>query len=292
MRKVDPILSANKGNPANQTRRIRRAMKRVDAVLDDTRAWLLLALDQMPVRVINADRYDYLIDLDALKAIIDQIAARLRRAGVPVEEATRRAYEEGTAQTSVNLSRLTEDYARPLTSVLASEPYQRRTSLVGARVFEEMEGFASKNAADLARVLMTGMEQGRNPRDVAQDIKGQFDISKGRAERIARTEINGALRRGKLDEERDAQERLGINSGMLWQSALSPTTRETHAERHGQVYTIEEIEAFYSEDGNGINCKCSFSAVILDDDGNPISEKLIERMTASRDEYFKKEDAE
>jgi SPP1 gp7 family putative phage head morphogenesis protein len=285
-RKVDPILSANKKDPANQSRRIKAAMRSVSAVLDETQDWLLLALDQMPVSVINAKRYDYLVDLSVLRSVVSQIAERIKRANRPMQQAATAAYAEGTAQASVNLSRLSEDYARPVTSVLASEPYLRRSSLVGARVFEEMEGFAAKNAADLARILMTGVEEGRNPRVVAREIRDQFGVSKRRAETIARTEITGALRRGRLDEEKDAQERLGINTGMLWQSALSPTTRDSHAERHGRVYTIEEIEEFYSQSGEGINCKCSFAAVLLDDDGNPISDKLVERMAARRDAYL------
>jgi SPP1 gp7 family putative phage head morphogenesis protein len=227
------------------------------------------------------------VDIAALKAIVTQIADRLRRATRAMQEATAGAYAEGAAQASVNLSRLSDDYTRPITSVLSSEPYLRRSALVGARVFEEMEGFAGKSAADLARILMTGIEQGRNPRIVAREIRDQFGITKRRAETIARTEITGALRRGRLDEEKDAQDRLGIKTGMLWQSALSPTTRDDHAKRHGNIYTTDEIEAFYSRDGNGINCKSSFSAVLLDDDGRPISDKLVERMAARREAYLK-----
>ena len=41
---------------------------------------------------------------------------------------------------------------------------------------------------------------------------------------------------------------------MLWASALKPTTRASHARRHGRVYTIDEVRDFYSRDGNAINC--------------------------------------
>lgn len=261
-------------------------MRAVDAILKSAQARLLLALEQIPVRVLNEARYEFQVDLDALRLIVAQIVDELRAAGEPVGAATSGAYAEGTAQASVNLSGLTEDYARPLSSLLASEPYLRRSALVRARVFEEMQGFAGKAGADLARVLFTGMEEGRNPLSIARDIRAEFGVSKRRAETIARTEINGALRRGRLDEATDAQERLGIKTGMLWASALKPTTRESHARRHGRVYTIEEVRDFYSRDGNAINCFCGQTEVLLDENGNPTSRRAIDRMTAKRQAYL------
>ena len=164
------------------------------------------------------------------------------------------AYQEGTALAAFNLSGLTDDYARTVTQVLASEPYIRRSALAGARVMEEMKGFTAETSTDLARVLMIGIQDGRNPLDLARDLRDRFSISKARAERIARTEINAALRRGRLDEAQDTQERLGITTGMLWASALSSSTRRSHAARHGKVYTLDEVKQFYSRDGNAINC--------------------------------------
>lgn len=290
-KRLEPILPANVSNPANQGRRVSTAMKRVDAIIAETQAWLLLALEQMPKRVTNAAlvnaQYEYLVDLTQLQDIVAQITARMQAATGAMQGAATGAYAEGTAQANVNLSGLTDDYARPLTSLLSSEPYVRRSSLVAARVFEEMQGFAGETGADLARVLFTGIEEGRNPLDVARDIRERFGVSRSRAERIARTEVNGALRRGRLDEEQDAQDRLGIKTGMLWASALKPTTRPTHARRHGRVYTIAEVRDFYSRDGNAINCFCSLTSVLLYENGNPTSKRAIDRMTAKREAYQK-----
>ena len=285
----DPVIPANKNNPANQSRRVAAAMKRVDAVIAETQAWLLLQLEQMPKRVTNSAlanaQYEYLVDLAQLQDIVAQIAARMQAAAPDVRGAATGAYAEGSAQASINLAGLTADYTRTVTGLLSSEPYMRRASLVAARVFEEMQGFAGETGADLARVLFTGIEEGKNPLEVARLIRERFDVSRTRAERIARTEINGALRRGRLDEEEDAQQRLGIKTGMLWLSALKPTTRPTHARRHGRVYTIQEIRDFYAKDGNSINCFCSFTSVLLNDDGAPLSQGVIKRMTARREAY-------
>ncbi len=150
---------------------------------------------------------------------------------------------------------------------------------------EEMKGFSGQGAKDLARVLMAGIQEGLNPRKVAKDVIEQFSQAKTRAERIARTEINMALRRGRLDEEQDAQERLGIKTGMLWASALRSTTRPSHARRHGRVYTIEEVRDFYSRDANAINCMCAQTSVLLDENGQPTSKRAISRMSKKREEY-------
>lgn len=283
----EPIIPANKANPANQGRRIRQAMARVDDAINQAQAYILLMLDQIPARVVNEARYEFQVDLATLQDAVARIMADLQAAGQPMAYAASGAYAEGTAQASVNLSGLTQDYARPVTSLLSSEPYLRRAALVQARVFEEMQGFAGDTGRDLARVLFDGVQEGRNPLSIAADIRERFEISRSRAERIARTEVNGALRRGRLDEAQDAQDRLGIKTGMLWASALKATTRPSHSAKHGKVFTVSEVKDFYSRDGNAINCMCAQTEILLDDDGKPLSSRAIDRMTARRKAYEK-----
>jgi uncharacterized protein with gpF-like domain len=52
--------------------------------------------------------------------------------------------------------------------------------------------------------------------------------------------------------------RAGLNTGLLWLSALKPTTRTWHASRHGKVYTTEQVRD-YAENGNKYNCYCANS---------------------------------
>ena len=290
-KRKEPVVPANKSNPANQERRIQQTLKPVFKRLDATRAWLLQLLDDLPVTPIQNKLYDYQVSLPRLEGIVQEIARHLSF-GVAVKDAAVGAYTEGIGLASTNLSGLSEDYARPITRILASEPYLRRTSLLGARVMEEMKGFSGETGRDLARILMEAAQDGRNPRDVRKDIMLAFGESKARAERIARTEINGALRRGRLDEAQDTTERLGIKTGMLWASALSPTTRASHSRRHGKVYSVEEIKDFYGRDGNAINCKCAQTEILLNDDGTPLSSGAIKKMTARREAYEAQQKAE
>ncbi|MFA0414497.1 hypothetical protein AB4520_11910 [Vibrio renipiscarius] len=81
---------------------------------------------------------------------------------------------------------------------------------------------------------------------------------------------------------------LGINIRYLWMSALSPTSRVEHVIRHGEVYTEEEIVDFYKSEGNDVDCKCSFSEVVCNENGNPKSTKLIEKLKAQKQEWFSK----
>ncbi|EJO9495211.1 minor capsid protein, partial [Cronobacter sakazakii] len=156
------------------------------------------------------------------------------------------------------------------------EAYQSRLILVRAREFEEMKGLSNQIKADLSRVLTDGIGRGLNPREVARNITAQTDIERSRANRIARTEITTALRRARWDEHDQARNDLGLNVMLLHMSALSPTTRRTHALRHGHLYTSDEVREWYSINGNAINCKCTQVTVLVDEKGVPLNSSVID----------------
>jgi SPP1 gp7 family putative phage head morphogenesis protein len=280
----------NPKNPAGQVSRIRKAAAAVGRNLLAVKRWLFEEIDSFQVTTVtvsavagsdiigNESSYQYQVDLATLQRITREIALRLGLHDKSVIDQVLAAYEDGTGQTITNLSLITDQYTRTVTQVLNSVPYFKRTAIIGARVFEEMQGFNGKAGADLARVLYEGVLNGQNPRALKKALANQFEIEAHRAERIARTEITGALRRARWDEAQDARENLGIRTGLLWLSALSPTTRATHAARHGHVYTNQDVRDFYSVDGNGINCKCSQVEILLNDDGSPRNTKFVERV--------------
>jgi uncharacterized protein with gpF-like domain len=86
------------------------------------------------------------------------------------------------------------------------------------------------------------------------------------------------LRQARIAESEYAESSLGIKTGLLWTSALLPTTRHTHAIRNGKTYSREDVKAFYSRDGNRYNCHCATTEALLDADGKPI---LTDRLKAS-----------
>lgn len=290
---TNPTLPRSRSNPVGGTRLINRAEKRVNKSLRQTRKWLIDQLEAIPVEripdkglVANESIYEYLISVPDLNRIVAEMEQRIE--AVPSDAVVRNtelAYDEGTGSAVTNLARLTDDYPRTVTAVLASQPYQRRVAMIASRVFEEMQGFKGQTAADLSRVLREGIENGQNPKVVARTIRQRFGVAKSRSERIARTEITGALRRGHWDENEDARQNLGINTALMWFSALSATTRRTHARRHGRTYTPQDVRSFYSRDGNGINCKCHQTSVLVDESGAVVSKGLEKRLAEQRKDF-------
>ena len=63
------------------------------------------------------------------------------------------------------------------------------------------------------------------------------------------------------------------------------TTRLSHAERHGKIYTRAEVAEFYSKRGAAINCRCSQSPVIVDENGDAFAKKLLIKMDQQKDRW-------
>lgn len=283
----NPILPSHPKNPVGQVRRFQAAAKRVGKHLTETRRWLKETLMAIPRReiVANAYRgvqprtYEYLIDSEALQAVIQEILERLQ--GVPsdyVARMVREAYEDGTDAAIANLINLSSDYTRTFTQAIQEQPWQRRVSLMRARVFEEMDSFVGDTATNLGRVLSNGVRDGRAASDVALDIDRIFKTGRARATRIARTEMTTAYRRARWDEAQEAQENFGLRTAMMHLSARSPTTRKDHRERHGLIYTIQQVRQWYTEGANAINCKCSQVEVLVDEKGNPLNESFAKKI--------------
>jgi SPP1 gp7 family putative phage head morphogenesis protein len=297
---AEPVLPPQSANPIGGTVLIRRARVETDRAIRDIQNWLLGAVSAIPTTrieintsrapfLVNQTKYEYLISLPVLQQIVDGIKQRFAQPAVsePVVSRAVVAYEIGTAAAVTNFAAITAgEITRQIGQVLASDPWQRRVALVRARVFEQMQGFAAETATDLGRVLMQGIENGQNPLMVARSVRDSFDVSRSRAERIARTELTGALRRARLDESDQLSAEVGIRTKILWLSALSPTTRSSHAARHANLYESQEVREFYSRDGNAINCRCGLTNVVVDSEGKPIVDRAIPRAKAVKAKYM------
>ena len=293
-----PLLPRNIEDPTGQDSRERRAMadfkKRLEAI---KRKALALLNDNKPeIIIINAEKFTqrtYTFNLTDME--IDDIVAELQafideqlmEGGKQnlwfMNQYVKPAYQQGTGMAQVNLATQSGQYAlaRPdLTSILISPEYARRVGNVRAREFEEMSGFTAQVKADLSRILSRGMMEGLNPLDISKQITDQTGIEVGRANRIARTEITTALRRARLDEAESAQVSLGILTMVMHLSALSATTRASHAARHAQLYTIEQERIWMATAPNMINCKCSMVEVLVNEQGQPLTPKIISKAQA------------
>lgn len=245
-------------------------------------------LNKIPATPVVNARYNFDLDqrvLSSLFADLDQFVDSILLEGGEsrpwfFEAYVSVAYQRGTAQSFANLSAQSPAYASGqanLRTILYSEPYQTRVGILRSRVFEEMRGLSATVKQDMNRVLADGMARGKNPREIAKNLSRQTDIEGSRARRIARTEVPMALRRARWDERDDAAERYGLNTKLLHLSALSPTTRATHAQRHGKLYASEDVRDWYAVDGNAINCKCNQTEVLVDENGKAVVPSIITR---------------
>lgn len=246
------------------------------------------ALAKIPAEPAVNRRYEFRVDITLLRTLLDQVSLEVDAALLEGGEDSLWFFEQyvevaairGTAQEFANLAQQSPAYRsgrESLRAILRSEPHIRRMGLTRARVYEEMEGLTSAIKADMTRILTEGIGRGLNPRDVARNLSAQAGIESRRAHRIARTEITSALRRARWDEAQDAQDLYGLRTMEMHISALSPTTRASHAARHGKLYTIEQVRDWWSQDANAINCKCSTTSVMVDEDGKPVAPDIVAR---------------
>lgn len=252
------------------------------------------ALDRIPAEPVVNRRYTFRLDQALLRSLLAQLDLEvdsiLLEGGEDrpwfFEQYVEVAATRGTAQAFANLAQQSSAYKAGRVSVqniLRSEPHQRRMALTRTRVFEEMKGLSAQAKTDMSRLLTDGIGRGLNPRDVARNLTEQAGIEAARANRIARTEITTALRRARWDEAEDAQEEYGLKTKLMHLSALSQTTRRSHAARHAKLYTVEEVRDWYSRDANSINCKCSQTEVMVDDEGLPLLPSIVERAQKARE---------
>lgn len=283
-----PILPRNYQDPTGADTLERRAMKDFARRMNKIGKAYKSALDKIPSSLAVNARYEYQLNPTLLSIIlndasylVDQVLLEGGDYDLWFYEYVDLAAEKGTGQAYANLSQQSPVYAagrESLSAILISEPYQRRMALVNARMFEEMKGLSAEVKRDMARVLTDGIGRGLNPREVSRNLTEQIGIEKRRANRIARTEITTALRRAKWEEDQEASELYGIKTKLLHISALSPTTRNTHAARHAHLYTNEEVRDWYAKDANSINCKCTQQSVLVDEGGKPIYPDTITKL--------------
>lgn len=283
-----PILPSNPKDPTGVDRLERGAIREFAKRMRKIRDAYVSALKIIPAEPVVNERYTFRLDQALLAALYAEMSITVDTIlleGGERENWFLRAYAEvayvrGTAQAHVNLAHQSDAYKAgrmSLDSLLRSPPYQARVALLKARVFEEMKGLSGNVKANMGRVLADGIGRGKNPRAIAKTLTEQTGIEAGRANRIARTEITMALKRARWDERDQAAEDYGLNTKLMHISALSPTTRPTHAARHARLYTSDEMRDWYAEDANSINCKCGSTEVLVDDDGNPVVPAIIER---------------
>lgn len=297
-----PRNPAIPGTPRDRTgsmRLLRAALAEIDRRWAGLTQEVLATFDKIPVYALNdsAPRVAYGITPAVMDIVMLELQAALDRwiqNGKEPKDVfwwdpfVEQAMQLGTAQTVANLGNLSSVYAtaRSLDQVIRSEPYQIRVGLARIKSYEHWTGLRAEGQSRLAAIIGRAVAESTNPRAAARLIEEGLGVTRAKARQYAQTDITDSLRQARWAEADAAREEMGIRTGMLWTSALLPTTRATHAARNGRVYSTDEVRAFYGRDGNRYNCHCGQTECLLDANGKPIlTERLQRTMVAERDAW-------
>ena len=261
---------------------------------------VLALFDSIPVLAINDDRgpaVRYAIQPDQLAGIAAELQATVARWISQRRELDNvfwwdgfieDAHQLGTAQTWANLSNLSTAYAaaRQLEAIVYSEPYRTRIATAKFKSYEHWTGLAAEQRSTLAQIIGQAVADGQNPTVARKLIAERLEVGKAKALAYAQTDITDTLRQARMQEADTARETLNLQIGMLWTSALIPTTRPWHASRNGKVYTSAQVREFYTQNGNRYNCRCAVTEALLDSTGKPIlTDGLKAKMKAEREAW-------
>lgn len=207
-------------------------------------------------------------------------------------------YRQGTLEELVQFNRLvTTELVRVraarglatlplnLTQVLQSSEYLEALDKVYVRNFQVIKTLSDRTSDQVMQQINLGLSSGSTPTEIASSITERFDVSRSSAKRIADTEVNRAYNDGRLDATDIAADQTGLRAGVLHLSALLPTTRETHGDRHGDAFTTDQQRQWWNSGTNRINCHCSTRSVLIDRQGRVIDVELQEELQVER-EFF------
>ncbi|UCS82815.1 head assembly protein [Yersinia phage vB_YenS_P400] len=284
----NPRVPTSRTDPIGGARFINRANRIIDArykIIAQNVKELFLSI---PAQANNAEGAQFTYDFSSQRALqlsdqLQRILDQMLLEGFEYNELwsgelVKEAYQSGTALANANLSNMSATYAtsRPLAAVLYSEPYLRRVGLAYTKAYSDWKGLSDKARADLASTMSELIAMGANPKAAVPEIMKRVNVSRSYAKALAQTEITDTLRQARWAESDEAKSSLGLDVKILWSSALKPTTRATHAARHGGVFTQENCREFYSKNGNRFRCFCSSTEVLMLGGEPQVTEKLVE----------------
>lgn len=271
-----------------------------------SRRWVSLArdvlaiFDSLQVLALNDDRgpaVRYAIQPEQLATIAAELQATVARWIAEKRDIANvfwwdgfaeDAHRLGTAQSWANLANLSTAYAaaRQLEAIIYSEPYRNRISAAKFKSYEHWTGLAAEQRSALAQIIGRAVADGQSPTVARRLIVERLEVGKAKALAYAQTDITDTLRQARMQEADQAAETMNLSIGLLWTSALIPTTRPWHASRNGKVYTTAQVRAFYAERGNRYNCRCATTECLLDSDGKPIlSDGAKAKLLAEREAW-------
>lgn len=309
-----------KADPTGQSRNRKRATKALQSRLNRARRKVLDLFDEIPYETRNVTKavnhlqvnelvYEYQLTgqqfaalASAIQAILDgdlETASVLMPEDWFYKEFIEAPYRQGTMEDIRDIARamseaqnagiIEVDPFRPeLTpeAFVLSEGYRKNIQTSYAVNYERVKTLSSTTAKQVFTQIQLGIDAGVNSRTIRREIMKRFDVSKTNAQRIARTETNAAYNNAKLDTTALAAEQLELDLGVMHISALTPTTRQSHAARHGLAYSTADERTWWNSGANRINCLCTTQTVVLDSTGKMVNVELQDKVREEGKEFF------
>lgn len=135
------------------------------------------------------------------------------------------------------------------------------------RIWGNMQAFK----AELDKLLVQTITQGKNPRDMARKLRNLFDSSKYEAERLMRTESA----RVQTAIQKQSYLKYGIEE---YEFIAEPTACPICAALNGKVFKVKDMAAGINSCPMHANCRCSTVPYVDRKDFDPgyIAENLLE----------------
>jgi SPP1 gp7 family putative phage head morphogenesis protein len=167
-------------------------------------------------------------------------------------------------------------------SVLLSDRYTKRLVTAEVTSYQNIKTMSQRTASQVVQTINSGVQAGRSPGYIAKEISKRFKVAETSARRIAETTINEAYTNAKMAMSLDLAESTGLRTAVMHISALMATTREHHAARHGNVYSVADQTQWWGEGANRINCHCTVNTVLVNSSGKVVNRELQKEIKAER----------
>ena len=126
-----------------------------------------------------------------------------------------------------------------------------RASRLGAPLGDLLESLGADTHRIAREKLVEGVALGKNPVDIARDLRDSFAGNQVRSLRVARTEVIGAYRRAAVEGYRQADD---VVESWVWVAELGSACAVCVAE-HGSIHDLDE------EMSSHPGCRCAPSPV-------------------------------
>jgi len=182
----------------------------------------------------------------------------------------RSSYQSGLAKARSDLIKAGVDVPNFLrgaegVSLSFNQPFHAdKVGLIYTRVFEQLKGVDAVMDAQISRLLALGLAEGDGVSAIAKSINDRVDkIGITRSRLIARTEVVQTSNIAATNEYEAAEDIVGEEIFVLWQTAQDEVVRDTHADRNQRIYTRKRARQLIGEP----NCRCALLPYIPSSEG-------------------------